>query len=101
MKDIHIPPEVVEAAAWAVYETWCAVHGITKTAQPWDEIDEEERAACFAEARAAIRAALNAWPGVFGTELEDHTGVYRRIILPLPREPRDDDWGKPVGKEEW
>lgn len=35
---------------------------------------------------AAIAAAVNAWPGMFGTELEDHTGVYRRIILPLPRE---------------
>ena len=38
----------------------------------------------------AIAAALNAWPGMFGTELEDYTGVYRKIILPLPQEPSDE-----------
>lgn len=42
-----------------------------------------------ANMRRAIAAAINAWPGVFGTELEDHTGVYRKIILPLPRENPD------------
>lgn len=35
----------------------------------------------------AIAAALNAWPGVFPTEMEEAAGVRRRIILPLPKEP--------------
>lgn len=76
-----IPPEVMEAAARAVYETWCAVNGVTETSLPWSEIDDEEREACFAEARAAIAAALAAWP--------DSILMPAELILPLPQETRD------------
>lgn len=37
-------------------------------------------------ARAAILAALNAWPGAFRNDMEEAAGVRRRIILPLPQE---------------
>lgn len=40
--------------------------------------------------RECLAIAINAWPGMFGTELEDYTGVYRKIVLPLPREKQDD-----------
>ena len=68
--DIPIPPEAVEAARKAFADAGTAD----------DDLDPIE---------AAITAALRAWPGMFGTELEDYTGVYRKIILPLPREKRD------------
>lgn len=31
-------------------------------------------------------AALNAWPGMGTVATEDHAGVWRQIILPLPQE---------------
>ena len=82
----QIPDEVVEAAAKAIYEAWCAFHGVTKTSMPWEDIDDEERQACIAEAIASIASALNAWPGV---EIRP-TFEPSRVILPLPLEASDE-----------
>jgi hypothetical protein len=68
---IKIPDEVVEAGARALVD-----YGIT--------------AATDAElARAAIAAALAAWPGAVVINL-DVDGAVRQFILPLPQEARDD-----------
>ena len=67
----QIPDEVVEAAAKAIgEETYVSNRQTLKDA-----------------ARAAIAAAINAWPGAEVVEWyhADHT-----LILPLPQEPRDD-----------
>ena len=84
----QIPPEAVEAAAKAIYHAWCAFHGVTKTSMPWEDIDDEERQACIAEARASIVAAINAWPGMEGAWYEGNTAT--AIILPLPQEASDE-----------
>ena len=90
----QIPPEVVEAAAKAIYEAWCAVHGVTKTSMPWEEIDDEERQACIAEAIASIAAALNSWPGSEYVYRQPHRRAVSysspAIILPLPQEASDE-----------
>lgn len=86
MTTITIPPEAVEAAARALYEAWCAFHGVTETSRPWEDIDDddEERNACVAEARAAIRAALESWPGVTTTSWFEN-GVRKAVLnIPLP-----------------
>lgn len=86
----QIPDEVVEAAAKAIYEAWCAFHGVTETSMPWDDVCGEERDACIAEARASIVAALNAWPGVTTTSWFEN-GVRKAVLnIPLPQEKSDD-----------
>ena len=88
----QIPDDVVEAAAKAIYEAWCAFHGVTKTSMPWDEVWGEERQACLAEARASIAAALSAWPGA--GRFEDVTGwdvhIELPLLIPLPQDASDD-----------
>jgi len=49
--------ELVEKMARAIYEAWCEVHKVSDTSMPWEEIDAEEREACFFEARAALSVA--------------------------------------------
>jgi hypothetical protein len=52
--------EMVEKVARAIYEAWCEVHKVSDTSMPWEEIDAEEREACFFEARAALSVARQA-----------------------------------------
>ena len=67
-----IPDEVVEAAARALVD-----YGIT--------------AATDAElARAAIAAALNAWPGMFEEYMNDEDGGGASVCVILPQEARDE-----------
>ena len=77
----QIPPEVVEALARTSWELkHPKLWEILKATQPeWEK-----------EARAAIAAALNAWPGMhhYAPSAEPYYG--KHIILPLPQEPRDD-----------
>ena len=83
----QIPDAVVEAAAKALYETWCAVNEVAETSLPWDDIYDGERNACIAEARAAIAAAINAWPGAFPWTFNGPlagTG----FVLPMPQAPQ-------------
>ena len=91
----QIPDEVVEAAARAEYETMRAEaisdHGaIAETMYcPWEKVSPDAKEYYMRLARAAIAAAINAWPGWEGSWDETH-GLRRVIILPLPQEPRDD-----------
>jgi hypothetical protein len=66
----QIPDEVMEAAVTAWLEK----------ASDYTRLNES--------IRAAIAAALAAWPGAGIVATEDHTGRYPQIILPLPQEPR-------------
>jgi hypothetical protein len=61
----QIPDEVVSSAL--------------RLSDLWAEVD-------VGTMRIALAAALNAWPNWYGTWDEDATGVYRTIILPLPKE---------------
>ena len=82
----QIPPKAEEAAAKAIYEAWCAFHGVTKTSMPWEDIDDEERQACIAEARASIAAALNAWPSM---RVDDTYRWLSDVAIILPMEDKN------------
>lgn len=69
----QIPDEVVEAAARA-YAILNEGH------DEWWHLRAER-------ARAAIAAALNAWPDA---GIEEYVNRDRGIFLPLPQEPRDE-----------
>ena len=88
MTDIIIPPEAVEAAAKALYEAWCKVHGVEGSSMQWEDIDDEERSACFAEATAALRAGIVAWPGMSQHDARRWSVMpdVPLIVLPLPTE---------------
>lgn len=80
MSEITIPPEAIEAAARAYAVA-------NDTPELWWPLYEEK-------SRAAIRAALAAWPGMEQRTSGHHPRgiggpgevVTRRIILPLPQE---------------
>lgn len=65
----QIPDEVFEAAARAMHADW--VQGFLdedETSSPsdhatWSELDEVDLTFYLSQARAAVIAALNAWPG--------------------------------------
>ena len=66
MTDIHIPPEVVEAAVAA-----------------FDASEEDAYVSHADDIRAAIRAALAAWPGAFQTTTQINRDATEVLILPL------------------
>lgn len=74
-----IPDEVVEAAARAMRDTYIKANDVP----PYNTETHYPLSAFAQEARAAIAAALNAWP---------NGGLIKwpAIFLPLPKEPRDD-----------
>jgi hypothetical protein len=76
IKPDQIPDEVVEAAARA-YAILNEGH------DEWWHLRAER-------ARAAIAAAINAWPGMVQYPLHDIDCTPPKIILPLPKEPRDE-----------
>lgn len=81
--DITIPPEALEAAALDVFRA-----GFERDPLEGDAFDASRLAFARKYARAAILAALRAWPGM-------HSGPSpadaRRnsIIFPLPQEKQD------------
>lgn len=75
MTDITIPPEAVEAAARAICET---ENGPCKCMP-----DECGCTYWKAHARAALRAGIAAWPGMWHIKAVDFEG---KVILPLPQE---------------
>jgi len=77
----QIPDEVVEAAAKAI--TMALILAVDEDCRAL-ALTDDERAEL---ARAAIAAALNAWPNaeVVGWYHADHT-----LILPLPQEASDE-----------
>ena len=77
-----IPPEVVEAAARALADD---------ALLNWDDVPYAHNV-MRGEARAAIAAALNAWPNA-KTLRDDgrrRTYIVPAIILPLPQQARDE-----------
>ena len=87
----HISPEVVEAAARAAYEV--IPHGVSAVGWlPWEEVGEHIKEHYRAEARAAIAAALNAWPGMSQLAENDSASIREMaaLILPLPQQASDD-----------
>ena len=81
-----IPDDVVEAAARAL----CVVDKINPD-EPWrhwkTRIWMAQWNAYEEHARAAIAAALNAWPGA---EVVEWYHADKTLIPPLPKEPRDE-----------
>ena len=71
----QIPDEVVEAAALSI----CRDNG-------WPD---SRASFCTEVARAAIAAALNAWPGMT-LHQQDINAEYSYFVLPLPQEASDD-----------
>lgn len=69
-----IPDEVVEAAARVLHANAEVFHDVL-----WDDLGDYDQEAYREEARAAIAASLNAWPGA---HLVGDMGIY----LPLHTE---------------
>jgi len=78
----QIPDEVVEAAARAIRQ-WLAytLHKDTRASELTDGEHEEL-------ARAALAAALNAWPDMVERFFPNDPTRASGIFLPLPQEPR-------------
>ena len=72
MTTITIPPEALEAAAKAIAENLRTARLTTETQDGYKP-----------EATAAIRAALENWPGWEGSWTGDGDTLRRTIILPL------------------
>lgn len=89
IKPDMIPDEVMEAAAKALCSEDCGGLHI------WHEISPKSRHRYERQARAAIAAALNAWPGVVnyrgGWEPVVHNNRKPHLILPLTQEENPDD----------
>jgi hypothetical protein len=81
-----IPDEVVEAGAKAAYEN--------QRTRKWDRCGYVGQQQLRRDARAAIAAALNAWPGAqkdrvfLGVLLDGVDNRITRLCLPLPQEPQ-------------
>jgi len=88
MSELPIPPEAVEAAARAAYDSWQTQRNWSVPA--WDKLDEEFRERSRKEARAAFLAMLEAWPGMHQFALPDNRGTFSALILPLTQEKTDD-----------
>lgn len=102
MTDITIPDEVVEVAARASYDEHRREYNSAALEcnyapweDEWSDLLLSERMQWMAEARAAILAALKAWPGVEKRRVTDFAippmpECYDRtmpaIILPLTQE---------------
>ena len=88
MTDIVIPPEALEAAARAAYET--PIPGASSWGEkPWEEVDGMLREYFVWQASAAIAAAIAAWPGM-RIMVDIDTGDDSALKLPLPQEASDE-----------
>ena len=77
MSEIKIPAAALEAGARALAQYNCEL---------WDNDPDRWRAYFTDEARAAFRAMIEAWPGMFVNGDDEAVD----IILPLPTEASDD-----------
>lgn len=82
MTDVTIPPEVVEAAATAIFDA----SPFREHDGPLSDQSERYQALTRRYARAAIAAALSAWPGSCNVACT----LADLLLLPLPQEPRDE-----------
>ncbi len=83
IKPEQIPDAVVEAAARAMRDTYMKANDVP----PYNTETHYPLSAFVQEARAAIAAALNAWPGA---EVVEWYHADKTLILPLPQEASDD-----------
>lgn len=99
IKPEMIPDEVVEAAAKAYHNAWRGLNGVTHETMDWEALDRAERTDIRIQVKAAIAAALAAWPGARKAyadiikphgEMGPRIGVDPRIVLPLPTENSDE-----------
>jgi hypothetical protein len=86
----QIPDEVVEAAAVTLMGRMMVSH--QDALHVWSGMYEPEKDQFRREARAAIAAALNAWPGMGLEYRSDNPRFYNGnlVILPLPQEASDE-----------
>ena len=89
----QIPPEVVEAAARAAWDTQREHWGLYKVMMeteghlpPYEELGRGKQRELLVEARAAIAAALAAWPEM---QMRPSGSLYAmtvhaHLVLPLP-----------------
>lgn len=77
-----IPDEVVEAAAMILHANNEVLEDV-----PWDDLGDYDRDTYRAEARAAIAAALKAWPGM--NEYTGYDGDKRTHTITLVSEVDD------------
>jgi hypothetical protein len=75
-----IPDEVVEAAAKAVVVAWFSKGD-------WDRLEDKEKAPYRTFARAALAAALAAWPGATSIKWDGQLIVH--LKMPLAKETPD------------
>ena len=80
---MNIPAAALEAGARALARYNC---------EQWDNDPDRWRAYFTDEARAAIAAALEAWPGMSQLAENDSASIREMaaLILPLPQEASDD-----------
>jgi hypothetical protein len=83
MNDITIPPEALEAAARAIH-----AQEYDAESYPFENEDVVQQRLLRTQARAAILAALNAWPGMHHYEPNAEPYYGKHIIL--PKEPGND-----------
>jgi hypothetical protein len=81
MTDITIPPEALEAAAEDIYNHWQFSFTGKVPWVPGGNSLMQEKARDLA--RAAIAAAINAWPGAFHN---GHWLLFPHTKIPLPTE---------------
>ena len=84
----QIPPEVVEAAAVTLMGRLMVSR--EDAARLWAGLYEPEKEQFRREARAAIAAALAAWPGMHKGHQCTGCGGDPQIILPIPQEASDE-----------
>ena len=77
----NIPPEALEAGARALARYNC---------EQWDNDPDRWSAYFTDEARAAITAALGAWPGAYEEYMNDEDGEGARVCVILPKDGGDE-----------
>ena len=82
-----IPDEVVEAAAKAAYLK--SIEANAGSVNDWDDpAAKAEKQELLDVIRAALAAALNAWPDAVVRDAM--SGLFQNLILPLPKEGADE-----------
>lgn len=98
MADITIPPEALEAGARALYSVRCKITAVASGArlsdfEPWEGVATNDQDDYRYEARAAIRAAIKAWPRAQAGTFSDNRHSFPAIFLPLPARDEENDNG--------
>ena len=79
----NIPPEVLEAGARRIYETW-RDRDSTQILPPWECLVAQYRQTWLDQAAGAALAMLEAWPGARERPFWDLMSNTRHIEIVLP-----------------